>query len=99
MPTIILSINQGKNEKNKSDLDMDFINLHKWFHENHMVLAGKCHYILIGDNRPSYKTVFNNKEITSSNEEKLLGILSDSKLNFDSDITSLCKKAGQNLLL
>ena len=39
----------------------------------------------------------NNNEIASSNEEKLLGILLDSKLNFDSHITPLCKKAGQKL--
>ena len=29
--------------------------------------------------------------------EKLLGNLLGSKLNFDSHITALCKKAGQNL--
>ena len=39
----------------------------------------------------------NNNEIASSNEEKLLGILLDSKLNFGSHITSLCKKAAQKL--
>ena len=39
----------------------------------------------------------NNNEISSSNKEKLLGILLDNKLNFDSHITSLCKKAGQKL--
>ena len=36
------------------------------------------------------KIILNNNEIASSNEEKL-------KLNFDSHITSLCKKAGQEL--
>ena len=43
--------------------------------------------------------ILNNNEIASSNEEKLLGILLDRKLNFDGHITSLCKKkAGQNLI-
>ena len=75
---------------------MDFLILRKWFHENHMVLnPGKCHYIVIGDDDPSHKRILNNNEIASSNEEKLLGILLDSKLSFDSHITSLCKKAGQ----
>ena len=76
---------------------MDFMTLQKWFHENHMVLnPGKCHCIVTGDNDPSNKKNLNN-EITSSNEEKLLGILLDSKLNFDSHNTSLCNKAGQKL--
>ena len=77
--------------KIKNDLEMDFMILHKWFHKNHMVRnPGKCCYIVIGDD-PSDKIILNNNEIASSNEEKLLGILLDSKLNFDSHITSLCK--------
>ena len=84
--------------KIKNDLEMDFMILHKWFNENHMVLnPDKCHYIVIGDDDPTQKIILNNNEIASSNEEKLLGILLDSKLNFDSHITSLCKKAGQKL--
>ena len=80
----------------KNDLEMDFMILHKWFRENQMVLnPGKCHYIVIGDNDPSNKITLNNNEIASSNKEKLLGILLDSKLNFDSHITFLSKKAGQ----
>ena len=80
----------------KNDLEMDFMILHKWFHENHMVLnPGKFHYIVIGDDDPSHKITLNNNEIASSNEEKLLGIFLDSKLSFGSHITSLCKKAGQ----
>ena len=54
---------------------------------------GKCHYIVIGDDDLPHKIIFNNNEIASSSEEKLLGILLDSKLNCDSPITSLCKKA------
>ena len=47
----------GKNmRKIKNDLEMDFMILHKWFHENHMVLnLDKCHYIVIGDDDPNQK--------------------------------------------
>ena len=58
-----------------------------------MVLKkGKCHYIVIGDNDPSYKIILNNNEIRSSYEETFLGILLDGKLNFDSHITPVRKK-------
>ena len=84
--------------KIKNDLEMDFMILHKWFHENHMVLnPDKCHYIVIGDDGPSQKITLNNNEIASFDEEKLLGILLDGKLNFDSHITISFKKAGQKL--
>ena len=83
--------------KIKNDVEMDFMILHKWSHENHMVLtSGKCHYNAISDYDPSKKVTLNNNEIASSNEEKLSGILLDSKLNFDFHITSLGKKAGLN---
>ena len=85
-------------QKIKNYLEMDFMILHKWFYENHMVLnPDQCHYIVIGDDDPTQKITFINNEIASSNKEKLLGILLDSKLNFDSHVTSLCKKAGQNI--
>ena len=65
--------------------------LHKWFHENHVVLnPGKCHYIEMSDNDPSHKIILNNNEIVTFNEEKILGILLESKLNFYSHIKSLC---------
>ena len=76
---------------------MEFLILHQWFHENHMTLnPGKCHYMVIGSRDLSHEIMLNNK-ITSSNEEKLLGIFLDSKLNFESHICSLCRKAGQKI--
>ena len=70
--------------------------LHQWFHENHMTLnPGKCHYMVIGSRDLSYEIKLNNSKITDSNAEILLGIFLDSKLNFESHIASLCRKAGQ----
>ena len=43
---------------------MNFMILHKWFHENHTVPnPGKYYYIKIGNNDPSRKTILNNNEI------------------------------------
>ena len=48
--------------------NLDFMILHKWFHQNHMVLnPGKCHYIVIADDDPSHKIILNSNEIASSN--------------------------------
>ena len=52
---------------------------------------------MIGDDDPTHKIILNNNDIANPNEEKLLGILLKNKLNFDSHITSLCKKASQRL--
>ena len=69
----------------RKNLEMEFISLHQWFHENHMTLnPGKCHYMVIGRRGLSHEIMLNNNKITSSNEEKLLGIFLDNKLNFES---------------
>ena len=61
---------------------MDFMILHKRFHHGILANPRKCHYNVIGGNDPSQKLILNNNEITSSNEEKLLGTLLNSKLSF-----------------
>ena len=58
---------------------------------------GKCHYMVIGSRDLSHDIILNNNKITSSNEEKLLRIFLDSKLNFESHIGSLSRKAGQEI--
>ena len=61
-----ISINQEKNMRKLENLD--FMILHKWFYQNHMVLnPGKCHYIVIADDDPSHKIILNSNEIASSN--------------------------------
>ena len=80
------------------NLEMKFMILHQWFHENHMTLnPGKCHYTVISSIDLLHEIVLNNNKITSYNEEKLLGIFLDSKLKFESHIGSLCRKAGQKI--
>ena len=82
----------------RRNLEMEFMILHQWFHENHMTLnPGKRHYMVIGSRDLSHEIMLNNNKITSSNEEKLLGNFLDSKLNFKSHISSLCRKAGQKI--
>ena len=82
----------------RRNLEMYLMILHEWFHENHMTLnPGKCHYIVIGNGDLSHEIMLNNSKITSSNEEKLLGIFVDSKLHFESHIGSLCRKVTQKI--
>ena len=84
--------------KMRKSLKMDFITLRKWYYENHMTLnPEECPYMIIGSKDPPHKIKLNNNEITSSNKEKLLGILLNSRLNFESHISSLCRKAGQKV--
>lgn len=57
----------------------------------------KCQYMVIGSKDPSHMIMLNNNEITSSNQEKLLDILLDTKLNFESQTVSAGRKAGQRI--
>ena len=93
----LYSTGKGLNRIRKN-LQMEFMILHQWFHENHMTLnPGKCHYMVIVSRDLSHEIMLNNNKTTSSNEETLLGIFLHSKLNFESHIGSLCRKAGQKI--
>ena len=57
-----------------------------------MVLnPGKCHDMLIGNHDEPDKININGTQILSSNNQKLLGVRIDKKLNFDVHIKSFCK--------
>ena len=69
----------GKDLNGIRNLEIDFIILRMWFHENHMALNPRtCHYMVMASKDLAHEIMLNNNEITSSNEEKLLGIFPDS---------------------
>ena len=97
MATLCILLEKDLN-RIRRNFEIDFMILHQWFHENHMTLnPGKCHYMVLGSRDLVHDIMPNNSNITSSNEEKLLGIFLDSKLNFESHIASLCRKTCQKI--
>ena len=68
----------------------------KWFNDNCIKAnPGKYHLLLSGSH--SSKITNENKTISSSKCEKLLGIRTDNNLNFKEHIESSCKKASQKI--
>ena len=62
-----------------------------------MVLnSGKCHFMCLGQNTVNETFVYDNIEMKSE-EEKILGVIIDSKLKFKSHVKNLCKKASQKI--
>ena len=58
--------------RTRRNLEIDFMILHQWFHENHITLnPGRCHYMVTGSRDLSHEIMLNNNKITSSNEENL----------------------------
>ena len=70
--------------------------LFTWFKENHMKPnSDKCHLLVTTEKSVSINIDGSNVE--NKKEQKLLGIKFDLSLSFKGHITSLCKKARQNL--
>ena len=53
--------------------------------------------IILLNNKKTEKVKINNALLTSSVEEKLLGITLDSELKFEKHITDICNKANQKI--
>ena len=69
-----------------------------WFDNNYMKLnKGKCHFIVSGNVTEHLWTKVGDELVWESKEEKLLGVTIDKNLNFNSHLTSLCKKTGQKV--
>ena len=67
-----------------------------WFADNQMKAnPDKCHLLTSSGDKIS--NCVDNYNIKSSKWEKLLGIKIDNKLNFNTNVDEICKKAGQKL--
>ena len=60
-----------------------------------MLNAGRCHFICLGNNTENETFLFNNNLMENSNEQKVLGLTIDNKLNFKSHMNQFCKKVSQ----
>ena len=57
--------------------------------------ADKCHLLILGTNSNQQVTLnVGDYVVENIDEEKLLGVVIDKKLPFDTHISKLCKKAG-----
>ena len=57
---------------------------------------GKWH-LLLSDKSTDHVIKIGNKDISNSKEEKILGVYFDNKLNFNTHLKKICKKASQKL--
>ena len=77
-------------------LENDSVQLFKWFSDNQMkVSKDKCHLVISNNKKVSMKT--DNIELENSSSEKLLGIITDSKLNFKEHLEGINKKASRKV--
>ena len=83
----------------KQNLSQDLLKLSEWFYENCMILnPEKCHYMRLGKDSAGHLLRFCREDLVASERETVLGIETDSKLNFENHIKSLCNKASQKLV-
>ena len=72
----------------------------EWFRNDYMKLnEDKCHFMIFGE-RTNQDVGINigNCTVNNSQEEKLLGVLIDSNLNFEKHVSNICKKLETNYL-
>ena len=70
----------------------------EWFYKNYIVPnADKYHFLTVGFNEPFPDFSFNDTTNENVNEEKILGIVIDKKLNFKSHLKNISKKPNQKL--
>ena len=74
-------------------LKNDSIQLFKWFCDKQMKAnEDKCHLVISNNEKVFMK--IDNIELENTSSEKLLGIITDSKLNFKEHLEGIIKKAA-----
>ena len=69
----------------------------QWYISNYLKPNPYKWHLLLSDIGNDLNIVISNKCIQNSSRKKILGVNFDNKLNFNSHITKLCKKARQKL--
>ena len=77
------------------NLESDTLTAIIWFENNFMKLnEDKCHFLVSGNIHEHLWIKVGSELIWESSEEKLLGMIIDKNLNFDTHLRKLCKKAS-----
>ena len=80
------------------NLEYDTHSAIMWFENNFMKLnQDKCHFLISGNINEHLFAKVGDELIWESAEEKLLGVTIDKNLNFNSHLSTLCKKVGQKV--
>ena len=80
------------------NLEYDVQSAITWFDSNYMKLnRDKCHFLVSNNVTEHLWVKVGDELIWESREEKLLGLTLDKSLNFNSHLTTLCKKVGQKV--
>ena len=80
------------------NIEHDCTLLVEWFRDNYMTLnASKCHLLVSGYRHELMFASVGDALLWEEDSAKLLGIIKDSSLTFDSHVTMLCRKASQKL--
>ena len=62
-----------------------------------MLLNAKCHFMRLGNNAENETFLFKINNMENRNEQKIIRIIIDNKLNFKKQINESCKKGSQKL--
>ena len=102
MPVITLMIPHYMCDRNlhnmTQNLEHDSALAIEWFNNNYMKLnEDKCHFFVSGHKSEYIWAKIGHTQLWEQNNVKLLGVNIDSKLSFNTHVSSLCVKTGRKL--